>query len=147
MSAVLVSQSRENAFDGRATNAALTSWGNWYIWKTGHELGWTSHNHLLSYYGLFVNGHKILFDTPERVRFVDVALGGRFPEELRAALAIEYWWHRELATGRKITAREKAEVLRLDSPSQFREVVRTAKWLAQRTMETLDCRRENAKVS
>jgi hypothetical protein len=146
MVAVLAEATRNNAFDARATNAALTTWGNWYIHKTGHELGWTSHNHLLNYYGLFVNGHKILFDTPSHVRFVDVALGGRFPELLRTALAVEYWWHRELETGRKISAREKAEVLSLDSPSQFREVVRTAKLIAQRTMETLDCRRDSATV-
>jgi hypothetical protein len=146
MAAVLAELPRTNAFDARATNAALTTWGNWYIHKTGHELGWTSHNHLLNYYGLFVSGHKILFDTPVHVRFVDVALGGRFPERLREALAVEYWWHRELETGRKITAREKAEVLGIDSPSQFREVIRTAKWLAQQTMEALDCRRDSATV-
>jgi hypothetical protein len=146
LNAVVVEYPRDNAFDARATNAALTTWGNWYIHKTGHELGWTSHNHLLNYYGLFVSGHKVLFDTPSHVRFVDVALGGRFPDLLRTALAVEYWWHRELATGRKITAREKAEVLGLDSPSQFREVVRTAKLIAQHTMEALDCRRDSATV-
>jgi len=134
-------------FDARATNAALTTWGNWYIWKTGHELGWASHYACLNYFGLFVNGHKVLFDTPQAVRFVDVALGGRFPEFLRDALAVEYWWHRELATGRAITPREKANVLGIDSPSQFKEVVRTAKLLAQRTMGALDLRRENATVA
>lgn len=141
MVAVLRTKS-EGVFDARATNAALTGWGNWYIWRTGHKLGWPSHYACLNYFGLFVNGHKVLFDTPSHVRFVDVALGGRFPELLRDALALEYWWHRELKTGREISKREKAEVLGLDSPSQFREVVRTAKLLAQRTMETLDLRRE-----
>lgn len=144
---MLAQPARENAFDARATNAALTTWGNWYIHKTGHELGWASHSHLLNYYGLFVSGHKILFDTPSAVRFVDVALGGRYPEFLRQVLAAEYWWHRDLKTGEKITAREKAEVLSLDSPSQFREVLRTAKLLAQHAMETLDCRRETSKLS
>ena len=104
MMAAVLELPRENAFDARATNAALTTWGNWYIWRTGHQLGWSSHYACLNYFGLFVNGHKVLFDTPSAVRFVDVALGGRFPELLREALAVEYLWHRELDTGRQITA-------------------------------------------
>jgi hypothetical protein len=134
----------EARFDARATNAALTSWGNWYIKKTGHDFGWASHYACLNYSGLFIGGHRILHDTPAHVRFVDLALGGRFPEDLRRVLVVEYWWDRDIKTGERITTREKAQAMGMESPSQFKEVVRTAKWLAQRTLGALDYRREIA---
>jgi hypothetical protein len=143
--AALAVDVRQPVYDAKATKAALAAWGNWYILRTAHEFGWSSQFACLNYFGLFVGGHKVLFDTPSHVRFVDVAVG-QLPELLRKALALEYWWHRDLTTGYEIPERDKAMALNLESPSQFREVVRTARLLAQHTMEAIDLRRESAKL-
>lgn len=125
--------------------AALRSWGNWYIKRTAHDFGWPSHNSCLGYFGLFVGGHKILFDTPAHVRFVDVSVG-QLNELLRQALALHYWWHQDLHTGEHITDRQRADALGLSTPSQFREVLRTARLVAQRSMQAIDLRREPVNV-
>ena len=129
-------------FEPKSTKAALRTWGNWYIKRTSHEFGWSSHYSCLNYFGLLIAEHKILFDTPSHIRFVDIAVG-RVPQPLNDALALEYWWFRDLKTGAEITERRKAEVLGLESPSAFREVVRTARWVAQTAMNALDLRRES----
>ena len=104
-------------------------WGNWYIMRSSHEFGWASQFACLNYYGLFTRGHKVLFDTPIAVRSVDIAVS-QLPFPLRQALALKYWWHRDLK-GSLITDRLRAETIGLGSPSSFKEVLRTAKWLGE----------------
>lgn len=125
-------------------SSSLRSWGNWYILRTAHEFGWASHYACLNYFGLFVNEHKILFDTPKHVRLVDVAVG-RLHELLRQALALDYWWHRHL-TGDEVTDRERAYAMGLKSPRQFDDFRRVAEKLAEYEIERLDVARKNARV-
>jgi hypothetical protein len=122
--------------------AALEVWGNWYIMRTSHEFGWASHWAVMNYFGLFVAGHKILFDTPERVRRVDIAIG-TLPALLREALALGYWWHRDMK-GRPITDAMRANAMDLASTSQYGEVLRTAKLCAEKALDLLDLRRKSA---
>ncbi len=127
------------------TAAGLAVWGNWYIQRTSHEFGWGSQWAVLNYYGLLSAGHKVLFDTPEHVRVVDVAVG-QIHELLRNSLVLRYWWHRDAKSGEVITEKQRAEALEMSSASQFAEVVRTAKLLVEKQLETLDYRRRNAKI-
>jgi hypothetical protein len=68
-------------------------WGNWYILRSDHEFGWPGANSVLSLYGTMQAGHRILIDSPARVRKVDVAVG-QLIAELRHILILHYCWDR-----------------------------------------------------
>lgn len=143
MSAVMQEEPRRGV--GSRTNAGLEIWANWYIIRTSHEFGWPSHWAVLNYHGLSNSGHKILFDTPESVRAVDVAVG-QLPDLLRRALVLKYWWHREIITGENITDWQRSQALPADNVSQYREIVRTAKLCLENALEIVDYRRRNASI-
>lgn len=93
----------------RACRAALVNWGNWYILRSAHEFGWPSADALLLEFGAMFADHRVLHDTPRRVRAVDIA-AGQLISELRQVLVLTYCWDRDLR-GYPITDFRRAQVV------------------------------------
>ena len=110
-------------------------WGNWYISLSAHEFGWPGANSVLNLYGSMRAEHRILFDSPRRVRKIDVA-AGQLIEQLRRILVLHYCWDRD-RKGYVIKDHVRAQVLGV-SNSVYLSLLGLAECAANSSLEDLD---------